>query len=292
MLYFRFNTDNFVAPQQKCTATEFINGKPSSLPPIELCDIDFGQIQDFFFGKLINELSLIVCGTNNALYDVIDVPFDSFNINDEEIGKFSGVIKFALSEFEKQPINELEGKSLNDVGVTIEFCKGISNSEVNSKLQEYMQSNNLEYITESVMWKNMNDKEKIDTFIEYLAEIGAENKELIVVDPYIFNCLENEYCNMLAAILCKSKAKEIIIVTQKNNCKKVCCEQILKTVSNAKVRLSSDFHDRFWIAGRKAGFCTGTSLNGIGKKISLINMLCGDDVAEIIDELSRQSLLT
>lgn len=285
MLYFRFNTDNFIAPKQEFIATNFYNEKATSLP-----QIDFGPVQQFFFKKLIDDFSLTIYGAN-ALFDVIGIPVDAFSINNEEIGKFNGTIKFALAEYEKQPIEQLDGKSLNDLGVTIEFCREISNSEVNSKLKEYMQTNNLTYITEKVLWKNMSIEDKIETFLEYLAQIGVEGEELIIVDPYIFICVEDEYCNMLAEILNKSKAKQIIIITEKRNYKKACGEQILKNVSNAEVNFSGDFHDRFWIAGRKAGFCSGTSLNGIGKKISLINMLCNDDVTDIIDELAKYSLL-
>ena len=52
-----------------------------------------------------------------------------------------------------------------------------------------------------------------------------------------------------------------------------------------KIKYSYDFHDRFWIADRKKGFYTGTSINGIGKRISLINLLSEEDVEIIIDEL-------
>lgn len=58
-----------------------------------------------------------------------------------------------------------------------------------------------------------------------------------------------------------------------------------------EVRYTDDFHDRFWISNRKKGFYTGTSFNGIGKRISLINLLSEDDVTEIIEELHNQNLV-
>lgn len=41
----------------------------------------------------------------------------------------------------------------------------------------------------------------------------------------------------------------------------------------------------------KKGFYTGTSFNGIGNKISLINLLSENDVAEIVEELHQYSLI-
>lgn len=57
------------------------------------------------------------------------------------------------------------------------------------------------------------------------------------------------------------------------------------------MKCSMDFHDRFWIANRKKGFYTATSFNGIGKRISLINLLTDDDVEEIVKEICNQSLI-
>jgi hypothetical protein len=292
MLYFRFNTDNFVTPKQECTVTEYKDGKPTSFPQRKVCEIDFGQVQSFFFKKLSDELSLSDVGMGSALYDVIGIPMDAFSINDEVIGNFDGSIKFILSEYAKLPISQLDDKSLNDLGITIEFCKRGSNNEINSKIRSYMQTNNLKYLAEDVLWKNMTNEEKISKFLEHLTEIGTEGNELIIVDPYIFNCEQDEYCEILASILNQSKAKSVIIVTDKNSYKKFCYDKLSNKINIVlTVNYSNNFHDRFWIANRTTGFYTGTSFNGVGKKISLINTLCDDDVADIIDELCKQSLI-
>ena len=45
---------------------------------------------------------------------------------------------------------------------------------------------------------------------------------------------------------------------------------------------TDQFHDRFWIDPENgSGIVMGTSLNGIGKKIALIDHLSSSDVAEI-----------
>ena len=296
MLYFRFNVDDFVAPQQEVTVTRYEGGKPIFPAQKEIHPVTLGEIEGYFFAKLRDELQLSEVGIGSALYDVIGIPVDAFSIDDEVIGNFDGALKFTLSEYTKLPIKELDNKSLNDIGIKIEFCKRSLNNEIEAKLQKYLQKNNLEYITEEVLWKNMTDDEKAKKFSQYLLEIDSEGNELIIVDPYFFSSEESDYCDLLASILNQSKARKIIVVTDKHNCKQASANKISNKISNKmnkvlEVKYSNCFHDRFWIANRKKGFYTGTSFNGIGKKISLINTLPQDDVKDIIDELSAQSLI-
>lgn len=292
MLYFRFNGINFVAPQQEVTVTKYEGGKPIFPSQKEISTLTMGEIEGYFFDKLRNELQLPEVGIGSAMYDVIGIPVDAFSIDDEVIGNFDGVLKFALSEYAKLPIKELNNKSLNDIGIEIEFCKRILNKEIEEKLQKYMKENNLEYITEEVLWKNMTDDEKAKKFSQYLREIDSEGNELIIVDPYFFSGEENDYCDLLASILKQSKAKKIIVVTDKHNCKEASFNKIFNKMNKVlEVKYNNSFHDRFWITDRKKGFYTGTSFNGIGKKISLINTIPLNDVNDIIDELSAQSLI-
>ena len=64
-----------------------------------------------------------------------------------------------------------------------------------------------------------------------------------------------------------------------------------KLTQDIKIIWNDDFHDRFWIADRKKGFYTGTSINGLGKRITLINLLSKDEVKIIIDELNKKECL-
>lgn len=294
MLYFRFNTDKFVAPQCECTVTPFENGKPISLSHKEIHTFSLGEIQSFFFKKIRDELSLSEVGGQSALYDVIGIPMDAFSVSDERAENLTGAISYVLFEYAKLPMTELNGKSLNDVGISIEFCKRISDDDVNSSILEYMQKNNLQYLTEEVLWKNMTDKEKSEKFAEYLEAIKSENSELIIVDPYLFHNAQSNgnYSAMLVSILKKSKAKNIIVITDKTHCQIKDINAFSSKIGIPLcVRYSTNFHDRFWIADRRAGFCSGTSLNGVGKKISLINKLSQDDLTYIVEELINQSLI-
>ena len=84
-----------------------------------------GEIETYFFEKLRTELGLNEIGIGHAMYDVLDIPSDSFSVNDEAVGNCDGVLKYVFSEYTKLPIKELNDKSLQDLGIAIEFCKGL-----------------------------------------------------------------------------------------------------------------------------------------------------------------------
>lgn len=290
MLYFRFNTDSFKAPKQTVTVTPYINGIPSNETYTEEVEICLGDIETYFFEKLRTELALSEIGMNFALYDVLGVPYDSFGVNDE--GNIEGIIKFVLLEYSKLPIQKLDNKSLQDLGITIEFCKKISNKKGELMLNRYMKENNLSYITEDILWKNMTDEEKVEKFSSFFSDISSSGQELIIVDPYLFKDERDEYCNMLASVIKNAQAEKIIAVTECKNYSQSSHDKVTSIVGKEiEVKYSSDFHDRFWIANRQKGFYTGTSFNGVGKRISLINLLSANDVSEIIEELHQKSVI-
>lgn len=268
MLYFRFNTDKFTAPKQVC----------------------LGDIESYFFEKLSAELALSDIGMSPALYDVLGVPYDSFCVNDE--GNIKEVIKFVLSEYSKLPIQKLDNRSLQDLGISIEFCKRISNEKSELMINQYMKENSLSYIMEDVLWKNMTNEEKVEKFSSFFSNISSSGQELIIVDPYLFQDDSDEYCTMLAAVIRNSLAEKIIAVTERRNYNQQSYDKVKNLVEKEiEVKYSGDFHDRFWIANRQNGFYTGTSFNGIGKRISLINLLSDNDISEIIEELHQKSII-
>ena len=292
MLYFRFNMDNFIEPQQESAVIHYRGGKPIFPPQKQNVTIGFGQVRSFFFEKLRKELCLSELGTN-CFYDVIEIPINAFGINDEKIGEVDGIIKFVLSEYVRLPIEALNNRSLNDLGIDIEFYKRELNTEIDSKIEMYMQRNNLKYIVEDVLWKNMTDQEKVNKFSENFIKIGSKDNELIIIDPYIFSSSYEKYCKLTASILDNSEAVNIIIVTDERNYKKASADKVLSKIHRPmQIKYSRNFHDRFWIADRRKGFYTGTSFTGIGKKISLISMISDEDVTEIVSELCRYSLIS
>lgn len=293
MLYFSFVTDKFVAPQKRVTVIPYENGKAQpTLLHEENVEICLGEIEHYFFKKLREELKLIIKGSANALYDVIGVPINAFNIDDENTDGFDEIVKFVLLEYSHYPIRELGNRSLQDLSIGIKFCKKIKNSELNKMLSEYMQSKNYESVEEQILWKNMTDNEKTDTFSEKLRQIGSDNNELIIVDPYLFSTSDSVYCELLSNIIKKSNSKPVVVITDDRHYTAESFQLVQSNVSaSIELKFSSDFHDRFWIVDRINGICSGTSLNGVGKRISLLNEISEEDVKDIVEELSDKNLI-
>ena len=252
---------------------------------------NIGEISWCFLNQLLNKFPFINIESYNVLSHVICVPRDSHGIDDESEETIYGLIKYILLESEKMPIKQLNNKSLKDFGININILKRIANEKLNNTFYEYMEKNNLQYLQEEVLWKNMTQREKIQKFSKWLAKIESVEKELIIVDPYLLKSTEKDYCDMLAEIINMANASKIIIVTDKKNYKQESEKKIFRNYSNFEIKYSSDFHDRFWISGREKGFYTGTSFNGVGKRISLINDLSSCDIKEIVDELTKCKII-
>lgn len=99
-------------------------------------------------------------------------------------------------------------------------------------------------------------------------------------------CDEN-YVSTLSIILNKSQCTAITTVTDCNNFN-VRYFKLYSSLCAIEIKnvFSSDFIDRYWIANKTKGFLSGTSLNGIGRKISSIHMLDPDDVKDIVNEIN------
>lgn len=137
------------------------------------------------------------------------------------------------------------------------------------ELEAYCCANNFEPVLEEVLWKNMTPDEQVNKFVEFISEIGGVSGELLIVDPYLFpkKCDEN-YVSILSIILNKSQCTAITTVTDRNNFNDKVFQAVQQSVCiEIKNVFSSDFHDRYWIANKTKGFLSGTSLNGIGRKI-------------------------
>lgn len=292
MLYFRFNIDNFKGLKKEHEISEYEGGIQIKPTRKEIVDIDLCQIQSYFFKKLRDELNLSEIGLSGALHDILDIPVDSFSLNDEKLRNLDGAVKYIFSQYINIPIEELDNKSLSDLGISIEFCKRISNNDGELKISNYMENNNLQVCTEELLYKNMNNKDKIQKFTQYLDDIESENLELIVIDPYLFATSNKNYCKLLSDIFNLSKANSILIITSQNNYHQTSFDNIDKLTNiSLNVVYSNDFHDRFWISNRSKGFLTGTSLNGIGKRFSVIQMIEIDDVQDIVSELINLNLI-
>ena len=256
-------------------------------------NIEVSDVLDAFNNKLKMELGI---GFNiiNGINDLIGIPEVSFVINNDNAKIPDKLLQFVLLEYSKHSIEKIHNKSLQDLGMSIEIY--LKKEEKIKQVLKNIENNN-SILQEEVLLKNITNEEKLNCFSSFFSKIEAEEKELIITDPYLFKESKNkkeddEYCNILAKIIMKAKAKSIRVITNYRNYNNDIHKKIEnKLTQDIKIIWNDDFNDRFWIADRKKGFYTGTSINGLGKRITLINLLSKDEVKIIIDELNKKECL-
>lgn len=139
---------------------------------------------------------------------------------------------------------------------------------------------------------HVDDIEKV--FHKFVSTLKPIQK-LIIVDPYFFPKLADVddvskiFVGLLKPIV--NDLKEIVVVSNGSNksSESAYIEKLQEANRNLRVSsfYSKDFHDRFWLNGEvDKGIVVGTSVNGIGKKISLVDKLSSSDVQQIKRELA------
>lgn len=119
-------------------------------------------------------------------------------------------------------------------------------------------------------------------------------KCLFLIDPYLFPAHpDDDYVDFFFSIFSKT-LKEIscLKVFTKGNYNRDIKSQIeARSVSEFGVTVelieTSIFHDRFWIVDGTKGIFIGTSLNGIGKRYSIFDILKHQDVLDIIQRCNN-----
>lgn len=134
---------------------------------------------------------------------------------------------------------------------------------------------------------SVNDIEEV--FMKYVTKL-APSKRLLIIDPYFYAGNSNSnthelFVRLISPII--DDLEEIYIVSNNSNGQ---MKSLMHTqISNQNPTVSifdtqtNAFHDRFWInIDDKKGLIVGTSLNGIGNKISIVDSINGIDVEELI----------
>ena len=162
---------------------------------------------------------------------------------------------------------------------------GTYRGPTSEELSTYLENQGMEIIHEEIMWKKMTDDEIIKSFLHYIEKIGGLNGDLLIIDPYIFcKNSKEDYKKMLQRILTESNYRTLKVVTDKAHYDSAFFEETKKGLGkDIQLIFTEEFHDRFWIANECNGFTPGTSLNGVGKKYSSINIMDKDDVKGIIE---------
>ncbi len=140
------------------------------------------------------------------------------------------------------------------------------------------------------------DKEEfVKTFQNFLDNINIENN-LFIIDSYIFpNSYDSDYPSLIIDILKKyiPQLQKITFITNKHY-NRTLQDEIFRKIESINDGISLNikntdlFHDRFWLSSsNNKGAFIGTSLNGIGKKFTLIDYIKNDDVIKIFYELKN-----
>jgi hypothetical protein len=133
----------------------------------------------------------------------------------------------------------------------------------------------------------INEIEKV--VAKFVARLDGA-KRVMIIDPYLYvGSSKVDVVGVFKNLLGKASSalEEIIFVTngKKTDAKPDIHAAVSALVPNCKIVdvVTSEFHDRFWIdpdAGK--GLVMGTSLNGLGRKIALVDKLQDADVLEIV----------
>lgn len=188
-------------------------------------------------------------------------------------------------------------KKMGEIGISEQFDISLITSPVHVFREEF-----LEYIAEhglSSLFKfniSMEDitspsmtVNQIEIMIaKFVGKLEGARK-LIVIDPYFYaKSAKIDGCQLFLRLLrpISSDLKEICFITNgiKDDTKNDIHSGVKAINKSIKIQdlTTNAFHDRFWIdPDNKKGIVMGTSLNGLGNKISLVDRLCTNDVAEI-----------
>lgn len=188
-------------------------------------------------------------------------------------------------EGEKSQIGDIMEQVNNVLYRSTKLKLGTYVGPTSEELAKYFAHQDMETVFEEIVYKNMTDDEKILKFSQHIEQIGGLNGDLLIIDPYIF-CKnpEDDYKKMLQTILTNSDYRTLRVVTDKTHYDSAFFEEIKKALGkDIQLIFTEEFHDRFWIANECNGFTSGTSLNGVGKKYSSINIMDKDDVKNIVN---------
>jgi hypothetical protein len=160
---------------------------------------------------------------------------------------------------------------------------------------------NSDLILEHIVPKGSGLNSTVPILHKYLNKVGIDN-ELIIVDPYFFsNSSNSNHSNEVVSILSPylSSLQDLYIVTNSNSTNNSIKTDIISGICaiNSSINIhhntSNDYHDRFWISNnREKGMITGTSLNGFGNRLALIDRLNTSDVRDIIQNLKNDGLIS
>ena len=107
--------------------------------------------------------------------------------------------------------------------------------------------------------------EKIyDTYSKIIDILNESKKEIIIIDNYA----DKKVLDIISNI-----NKKIILITNKSILKDIDIEKYNRQYNNLEIIYSNIFHDRFIVLDRNKLYHLGSSINHIGNKITVINVI-------------------
>jgi len=142
---------------------------------------------------------------------------------------------------------------------------------------------------------SINDIEEV--FKKYVTKL-APSKKLLIIDPYFYSGNSDSnthelFVRLISPII--EGLEEIHIVSSNSNGQMKSLMHTEINNKNSDISIfdiqTNKFHDRFWInIDEKKGIVVGTSLNGIGNKISIVDSINKTDVEDLIELAKSEGL--
>lgn len=185
-------------------------------------------------------------------------------------------------------------KELNKCqNITQDFlCTRLNEISIRDVLRDYISTNGISSLfhfsitCDAVLHEGIHVDEIEEVMLGFIRKLNGA-KSLLIIDPYFYST--NPSCvdlfGRMMGEISENLERVTFITNGRADNKKVAMHEVLRKVTpTIKIRdvITDQFHDRFWIdPENKNGIVMGTSLNGIGKKIALVDQLSSRDVGEI-----------
>ncbi len=157
------------------------------------------------------------------------------------------------------------------------------------------------HIQEDILHKTKDRVSIGDMLREQLKNLSP-SKELIIIDSYVFKTRKDEelkdhfkfFTDIFSPTISNIKDLKFITSPKYNGANYDFFKKSLTELNpelTVVCNTTEDFHDRFWIIDRTKGLVIGTSINGIGNKYALWDILCDKDIKYLLKILMELRLL-
>lgn len=211
--------------------------------------------------------------------------------------------KIDFSRFVVQYSNNPSCVDLSDYNVN--YVQGSPIDHFREEFLEYIKKFGLhsylgrQLLAEAIIRPGETQANIVDFLKLYIDAIEMDN-ELIIIDQHLFpGNVPAGYVDLIVSLLAPyfDRLQTLIVVTSQSYNQQLAISTITKLQSLSRslqvfIRMSAEWHDRFWITNRRLkGIFVGTSLNGLGRKYACVDVLDETDVKDIVNGLKVNNLI-